>query len=261
MPFSTPTGDTSAEQEDSLPAPEVPERSAPLTPPPPGPPPLAAATRRKVWPWILLTIAGTLVVGFVGLAALGFWMQSQPLIDDDMDNGTGPFVAESDPFVELRYEDGGYVMDLTPMQDGNLQYARSFWGVTRPEVDFAISYELRDAPDDVDHVVAIGCVGAGGSYWFYLSADGTAGIELWSADGGVLEEVDAPRLASSDRLRIVCEDGAADGPTSVVGYLDGEQLVAAQHENGFGSFQAVGIAAFVGGQEPYVVVWDDAYAD
>lgn len=214
-----------------------------------------------MWPWILLAVALTIVAVLVGLVALGLWLESTPVIDDDMHDGDGPFVAESDPHVDLRYGADGYVMDLTPLPDGNMQYSRSFWSITRSSIDFSISYELTEAPTAaVEYGVGVGCVGAGGTYWLVLSADGTTMIGLDAPEPAVLEQIDLTLPTSGD-LRLDCRDGVGSGPTSITGYVDGVPVIEAEHPHGFGSFQAVGILAVIGLDEPYVVTWDDAYAD
>ena len=257
MPSSIPSEASARRQE---PPPPKPPREFSPSPPMVSP---ARSPKRRVWPWILLTVGVTVVVLFIGLAATGFWAQSQPLIDDDMNNGEGPFVAESGPLVDFRYESGAYVMDLTPQAAGSTQTSKVFWPMTRPAVDFEISYELLEAPDpgDENFDIGIACFGAGGAYWFMVWGDGTTILGAESSDRRALEELQLAPLPPAGRVRIVCEDGSGDAPTTVTAHLDGEQVAQAEHQNGFGSFQGVGITAGIGLDEPLVVAWDDAFAD
>ena len=123
--------------------------------------------RRRLW--VVTAVVGA-VAGFVllGLLVPESWTYldsesgSEPLIDDNMDRGDGPFVAESDPKVLLSYEDGGYQMSLASVATGdpmgNWQAARALWSEsTKRAIRVAASFDVREASSG--WLIGVGCVG------------------------------------------------------------------------------------------------------
>ena len=105
--------------------------------------PQAPRDRRRRWPWVLLGV-GITVLALVALVVIGLVAAPSTLIDDDLNDGTGPFAHESDELVTLDFVDGGYAMILEPAP-ANFQVARSFWEPSERAVRVAASFEVREA--------------------------------------------------------------------------------------------------------------------
>jgi hypothetical protein len=229
--------------------------------PPPGtgrlPPSVdTTAQRRRRWPWVLLGVAVTVVA----LTLLGLVMSvvvPTSLIDDDLDDGSGPFAHESDELVTLDYVDGGYAMVLEPAPD-NWQSARSFWEPSERSVSVAASFEVRQTGSQ-DYFVGIGCKAAGATYQFVIEPHGYAALLVSTDASEILTGGEiTPPPPTSGRLELTCQ-GGGDRPTELVGSLDGVEVISYSHVNGFESFNAMVLTAW--SDDGLDVLWDDPLAE
>jgi len=232
-----------------------------LPPPAPLPPPPAVtpARRSKRWPWVLAGGGGVVVVLAI-LTVIGLVAQlNSPLVDDNLNSGDGPFVAERDSLVTLEHADGGYRMLLAEGNSGP-QMARSYWAPTVRSVRVEVTASVRgDAPEE--SFVGVACVAAGAIYALYIGVKGDSAIVR--ADVGKKTEILASspprsaRLTSPVRLRLDCR-GGGNGPTELTGYIDGAEVASAKDVESFESFGAIGVLAFA--DQQLDVLFDDPYA-
>lgn len=215
----------------------------------------APTRRRRRWPWVLLG-AGLM---FVGLGVLGLILTAvapATLVDDDLDDGRGPFVAERDQLVTLEYVDDGYAMILEPAP-GNWQSARSFWEPGERSIRVAASFEIRDSGSE-DYFIGIGCRAAGATYDFMIDPHGYVGLMLETDTAELLVEDEITPPSTTGRLELTCQ-GGGDEPTELVGRLDGVEVISFSHVDGFESFSALVLTA--GSQNGLDVLWDDPFAE
>lgn len=216
------------------------------------------SARRRRWPWVVLGVAVT-VLAFVGLVVIGLIagvVAPSALVDDDLNDGRGPFAHESDELVTLDFVDDGYAMILEPVP-GNFQAARSFWEPSERAVRVAASFEVRDTGSQ-DYIVGISCKAAGAMYDFVVDPHGYATLVLETDTIELLAEEEITPPATTGRLELTCR-GGGDSPTELVGSLDGVEVITYSHVDGYESFNAMALVAW--SEDGLDVLWDDPFAE
>lgn len=211
--------------------------------------------RRRRWPWVLLGVG----LAVLALAVLGLILSAvapTSLVDDDLDDGDGPFAHESDALVTLDFVDGGYAMILEPVE-GNWQTARSFWEPGERSVRVAASFEVRQTGSQ-EYFIGIGCRAAGATYDFVIDPHGYAVllVETDTAEPLVEQEITPP--STTGRLELTCQ-GGGDEPTELVGSLDDVEVISFSHVNGYESFSAMALTAAA--DDGLDILWDDPFAE
>lgn len=228
-------------------------------PPPGAQPPLPLepipVQRRLRWPWVLLG-AGITFIGLIVLGVILTAVAPASLVDDDLDDGSGPFAHESDELVTLDFVDGGYAMILEPAP-ANWQSARSFWEPTERSVLVAASFEVRDTGSQ-DYFIGIGCKAAGATYDLVIDPHGYVALIVETDTTEVLVEEEIAPPSTTGRLELTCQ-GGGDGPTELVGSLDGVEVISFSHAKGFDSFNAMQLTAW--SEDGLDVLWDDPFAE
>jgi hypothetical protein len=107
----------------------------------------------------------------------------------------------------------------------------------------------------------VACFGAGASYELALGSNGETAIMREISDKGLdvltTGSTVAARLTTPVRLRLDCL-GGGNGPTQLVGYVNGTQVVSVSDNDSFESFGAIGVKAFA--EQPLDVLFDDPFA-
>ena len=100
---------------------------------------------------------------------------------------------------------------------------------------------------------------AGAMYHFMIDPRGLASLAIETDTAVELlaqEEITPP--ATTGRLELMCR-GGGDGPTELVGSLDGVEVISYSHVDGYESFNAMALAAW--SQDGLDVLWDDPFAE
>jgi hypothetical protein len=245
--------------------PAPPEQRAPveLTPGAEPFPGVHAAPVGKGRRWLWLVVAGiaTIAVMAAALAALlgGSADTDQAggtmtVIDEDFSTGTGPFEEfEEDGFV-AQHRGGGY--EVTAAQGES-----TYW--SSAAIDRSTSVDISARLDLVAGAHPDAAVGLSvepnrtEAYFLSLFGDGTVALGRAVDDEEfvlplTMTTIKAVDGAATLRLTVV----ASGNGTEVTGWVDGEQVVRHDHEQGWDSFRGVGVVV-VTGPEPGTVHADD----
>lgn len=219
--------------------------------------------RRPVWPWVLGSVLATAVL-FLAVGVGGvFWLAGQQ-----------PKLADANVVYQESFDHGpGRFPEFTQAQTGT-HAARAQGGsylVTSSSRESSSSATATVPAADVVDVSAVttltkgsaqgggtGLIVARGTSSGYLfQVVPAAGARLARVTGDEVETVasaDVSVVASTARLRFTVEPGLTE--TSLVGYLDGQQVVSAKVTDEWTGFDEVGVVLYTG-SAPAAMTVDD----
>jgi hypothetical protein len=228
--------------------------------PPPGtwiPEGKPAGQKSHRWRWIGIGAAGAIALIIAILMVIGFVVaSSSTLVSSNFNNRTGPFVAESDPYVSLSYVDGGYSTHLnagSPPQIARVWFDRGSVHGLRYTIDATV----RSSTGDFAWGIGV-WNGATAQYLLMTSNQGGSALgkeaDATTGDRTMLATSEQPAYAP--HVHFVLEiKPSTHGATLISGRVNGVPIRGTDI-NGFHSFSGVGLW-ISGSDQPIDILWDN----